>query len=91
MNISIALPDDVAHQMSAQWHDLPRRALQALAADAYRAGLITSAQVQRLLGLPSRWDVERFLQEAGAPGPYVPCADGRLHPSPRTMAVAPAS
>ncbi len=66
MNISIALPDDVAEQMRARWRDVPRRALEALAADAYRAGVISGMQVQRILGLGSRWDVERFLQEAGA-------------------------
>ena len=66
MNISITLPDDVAEQMKAQWQNLPRRALEALVADAYRAGILTGAQVQRILGHESRWEVEEFLYQAGA-------------------------
>ena len=66
MNISITLPDDVAEQMQAQWQNLPRRALEVLVADGYRAGILTGAQVQRILGLGSRWEVEEFLYQAGA-------------------------
>ena len=54
MNISITLPDDVAEQMQAHGCNLPRRALEVLVADGYRAGILTGAQVQRILGLGSR-------------------------------------
>ncbi len=66
MNISITLPDDVAEQMQSQWQNLPRRALEVLVVDGYRAGILTSAQVQRILGLGSRWEVEEMLYQAGA-------------------------
>jgi hypothetical protein len=66
MNISITLPDEVARQMQAEWKDLPHRALEVLVADGYRAGILTGAQVQRILRLESRWDTEEFLRQAGA-------------------------
>ncbi len=66
MNISITLPDDVAEQMQAHWRNLPRRTLEVLVADGYRAGVLTGAQVQRILGLGSRWEVEELLHQAGA-------------------------
>ncbi len=66
MNISITIPDDVAGQLRGQWEDLPRHTLEALAAAAYRQGLITVAQVRALLGFGSRFEVHAFLKEAGA-------------------------
>jgi predicted HTH domain antitoxin len=35
---------------------------KALAVEAYRTGSLTSAQVQSLLNLSSRWEVEKFLK-----------------------------
>lgn len=66
MNISLSIPDDVARQMQLQWHDLPSYALEALAVEAYRRGVITHAQVGRLLGHGSRFDTDRFLKESKA-------------------------
>lgn len=65
MEISITVPDHIAEQLLEQWRDLPRHALEVLAADAYRHGLITGGQVQRWLELPSRDDVDAFLKRAG--------------------------
>jgi hypothetical protein len=66
VNISIELPDDVAGQLEAQGANLSQRALEALALEAYRSGEITEAEVQRMLHLPSRWEVEAFLKRAQA-------------------------
>lgn len=66
MEISISVPDDIAHDLRSQWRDLPRHALEALAADSYRRGVLTAGQVRRLLDLPTRLDVDAFLKEAGA-------------------------
>jgi predicted HTH domain antitoxin len=68
MEIEIELPEDVARQLEAEWGAgrLPRRALEALAVEAYRSGALTSAEVQRVLGLPSRWETEAFLKRAHA-------------------------
>lgn len=70
MRIAITLPDDLGAQLAEHWKDLPRHTLEALAADAYRQGHFTSAEVQRLLGLPSRFEVSRFLKQAGVSVAY---------------------
>lgn len=66
MEISIHVPDDLARQLRSGWEDLPRRTLEALAADAYRHGLLTGGQVRRLLGLGTRLELDAFLKQAGA-------------------------
>ncbi|MEL7363009.1 MAG: UPF0175 family protein [Bacteroidota bacterium] len=65
MEITLALPDDLAQRLRAESGDLSRRALEALAVDAYRTGAFTLAEVQALLGLTSRWDTESFLVSRG--------------------------
>ena len=66
MNITIEVPEDVAHQLESIWGDLPQRAVEALAIEAYRSGVITEAEVQRMLHLPYRWEVDAFLKRAKA-------------------------
>jgi hypothetical protein len=66
MDVCINVPDDVVTQMQARWNDLPRSALEALAIEAYRTGVITEVEVQRMLDLPSRWDADRFLKASQA-------------------------
>jgi hypothetical protein len=66
MNITIEVPEDVAHQLESIWGDLPQRTVEALAIEAYRSGVITEAEVQRMLYLPSRWEVDAFLKRAKA-------------------------
>jgi predicted HTH domain antitoxin len=64
--VSLELPDDVAERLEQGGRDLARRALEALALEAYRAGEITAAQVQQMLGLASRWETEAFLKDRQA-------------------------
>lgn len=66
MTVAVEIPDDLEQQLKAGWSDLPRRVLEAVALEAYRSGVLTSAEVGRLLGLQSRWDTEAFLQQHGA-------------------------
>lgn len=70
MDITITLPDDLAERLAGEWNDLPRHILEALAADAYRQGIFSSAEVQWILGLPTRFDVAHFLRQAGVPLSY---------------------
>ena len=65
-NVSIAIPDDVMQQLEGQWRDVPRHVLEAVAIEAYRMGVLTSAEIQRMLQLQSRWDVEALLKRAQA-------------------------
>lgn len=82
MEISISLPDDVAHQLRSQWRDLPRHTLEALVADAYRHGILTAGQVRRLLDLPNRLAVDAFLKQAGA---YLHYSEEDLAKDARTL------
>lgn len=62
MNIFVPVPEDIIHKMEKKWPDITRRAQESFAVEAYRAGVITEAEVQRMLNLPSRWDVDALLK-----------------------------
>lgn len=66
MDLAIQLPEDVARQLEEKWGDVPQRALEAIALEAYRSGVITEAEVQRMLNLPSRWQTDTFLKRSKA-------------------------
>lgn len=66
VDVSIMLPDDVARRLEAEWDNIPRKALEALALEAHRTGVIAEAEVQRMLGFASRWEVEEFLKRSQA-------------------------
>lgn len=66
MEVLVTVPDDIVERLEARWTDLPRHALEGLAVGAYREGLLTAAEVQRTVGLSSRWETEEFLKRAGA-------------------------
>ena len=66
MNVAIEIPDDIGRVLAGHAGDLSRAVLEAVAAEAYRSGTITPAQVQRMLGLRSRWETESFLRRAEA-------------------------
>ncbi len=66
MNVAIEIPDDIGRMLGGQASDISRAVLEAVAVEAYRSGTITAAQVQRMLGLHSRWETESFLRRAEA-------------------------
>ncbi len=61
MNVTITIPDDFAAKLGAET-DLGRRALAALALDEYRAGRLTGAELQSLLGFATRYELDGFLK-----------------------------
>jgi hypothetical protein len=63
MQVTIDLPDDISEALKSQWPDLPQHALEALAIEGYRTGLLTESQVRRLLGLDSRFEVHALLKD----------------------------
>ena len=65
MTVAVDIPDDLERRLRDGWADMPRKVLEAVALEAYRSGALTGAEVQRLLGLESRWDLEAFLRQAG--------------------------
>src|SRR5271166_3358328 len=70
VNLVVHLPDDLAARLSADGADLPRRALEALASEEYRAGRLTKPDLRRLLGLETRAELDGFLKAHGVFEPY---------------------
>ena len=65
MTITVEIPDDLARQIVAEGQEPARQALEGMAVEAYRAHRITGAQLRRLLGLPSRYELDAFLKDRG--------------------------
>jgi len=65
VNITLELPEDIARQLSTEWHDLGRAALEGLALEAYRARKLTSDQMRRLLDFETRFELDGFLKQHG--------------------------
>ena len=63
--IAIELPEDIASRLGRE-AELSNVTLRALAAQGYRDGQLTHAEVQRVLGFKSRWETDAFLKQAGA-------------------------
>jgi hypothetical protein len=63
MQITLELPENIAHGLESRWKDLPRAALESLALEAYRSHVLTAAQLRRLLGFETRLQVDAFLKE----------------------------
>jgi predicted HTH domain antitoxin len=66
MQITIEIPDAIAHHMQEKWKDLPRRMLEILVVEAYKAEAISRAEVRHILQIPSRYETDGFLKQAGA-------------------------
>jgi hypothetical protein len=63
MQITLELPEDIAHGLECKWKDLPRAVLESLALEAYRSHARTAAKLRRLLGFETRMQVDAFLKE----------------------------
>jgi hypothetical protein len=70
MTVKIDLPDDIEESLEKRWGDLPRHALEALAIEGYRTRALSRSQVQRMLGLETRAEVDEFMNRAGVPFDY---------------------
>ena len=66
MEMLLQVPDDIVEALQVRWADLPRRAMELLAAESYRSGILTTAEVQRMLGFETRWETDEFLKREGA-------------------------
>lgn len=66
MQITIDIPADIEQRLQTNLDQLSQRALEAIAVEAYRAKVISAAEVQRMLKLPSRLVTDAFLKQAGA-------------------------
>jgi hypothetical protein len=51
MQDTIELPDKLAEDLQARWTDVPRHLLERLVLEAYRDDIVTTREVQEILGL----------------------------------------
>jgi hypothetical protein len=63
MELILDLPDELSAALSTSGPDLPRAALEAIALEAYRERKLTTAQLRRLLGFESRYELDGFLKQ----------------------------
>ena len=63
MQITLELPEDIAHGLELKWKDLSRAALESLALEAYRSEAISAPQLRRLLGFETAMQTDAFLKE----------------------------
>jgi hypothetical protein len=61
MEVTVNIPDDLAARLGAGG-DLSRRALEALALEEYKSGRISKADLRRLLGFTTRYELDGFLK-----------------------------
>jgi hypothetical protein len=61
MDVTIHIPDDLAARIGTA-SDLPRRMLEALAVEEFRAGRLTPPELRRLLGFATRQALDVFLK-----------------------------
>jgi hypothetical protein len=62
MNVTVEIPDDLANRLTAAGVDLPRRALEALAVEEYRQDRLSTAELQKVLGIETSFQLDVFLK-----------------------------
>jgi hypothetical protein len=67
MEVTITLPDDVAQRVQAQWEDLPRHVLESFVLEGFRARVLTTEDVRRLLGFETKFEVHDFFKDHEVP------------------------
>lgn len=65
MQITIEIPDEVAQRLNGEWGSISRRLMEVFVAEAYLSGALSTAEVRRILQLPSRLETHAFLQRRG--------------------------
>ena len=70
MEVKIELAEDIKRCLETDWGDVPRHALEGLAIEAYRARVLSRAQVRRMLGFETRTEVDEFMTRHGVPFDY---------------------
>ncbi len=64
MNLTLLIPDDISPRLGTE-SDVSRRALEAFAADEYRAGRLTHPELRSLLGFATHHQLDEFLKARG--------------------------
>jgi len=65
MQVTVEIPDQFAAALAPEGQDVARTLLEDHTAQAYRDGRLTMHEVQCILGLATRMDVDPFLLKYG--------------------------
>lgn len=65
MQITVDIPDEIAQRLGQTGDALAHKLLEVVIADAYRSGAVSTAEVRRILQLPSRLETHAFLKRMG--------------------------
>lgn len=65
MDVHLEIPEELARQLASDANGLVRAALEAIALEGVRSGKLTVSQARRLLGIPSRYEMDGFLKAHG--------------------------
>jgi hypothetical protein len=57
------LPDELSAALCSAGQELSRAALEAIALEAYRERRLTTAQLRRILGFETRYELDGFLKQ----------------------------
>lgn len=63
MHVTLDLPDELSSALAASGQDVSRAAVEAIALEAYRERKITTAQLRRVLGFATRYELDGFLKK----------------------------
>jgi hypothetical protein len=69
MEITLNIPDELARLIGTAG-DIERRALEALALEEFKAGRLTKAELRRVLGFETRYELDGFLKTHEVYEPY---------------------
>ncbi len=64
MNVHIDIPEELFNSKTG---DVSREVLETIAAEGFRTDQLSTAQVRRLLGFETRFEVHQFLAARGIP------------------------
>ena len=67
MEVVVHISDSVVATLPSQDGDLARDLLESYALEGYKSGKLTAYQMQELLGLETRMEVDAFLNAHGVP------------------------
>ena len=62
MDLTLHIPDDLAQRLGVDPPELSRRALEGFALEEYKNSHITKAELRRLLGFSTRYELDGFLK-----------------------------
>lgn len=63
MRLTLEVPDELSNALAQSGEDLPRAAFEAIALEAYRERKLTTAQLRRILGFATRYELDGFLKQ----------------------------